>query len=100
MAATVPPSGDVEDRRDPDPAPPARHPAAPSAAPPEAQLGGPGPARDPVQRDTENPPTEAAASGHPGHDPALAPRHPPPPLGRPIDARQERPTGHPPEHQG
>jgi hypothetical protein len=35
----------------------------------------------------------------PGHDPALAPRHRPPP-GRQVHARQHRPTGDPPEHQG
>jgi putative transposase len=29
----------------------------------------------------------AAAAGHPGHDPALAPRHRPPPLGRQVHAR-------------
>src|SRR5712691_836264 len=45
-------------------------------------------------------PPRAAAAGHPGHDPALAPRHRPPPLGRPVRARQDRPAGHPPEHQG
>jgi hypothetical protein len=33
----------------------------------------------------------AAAAGHPGHDPALAPRHRPPPLGRQVHARKERP---------
>ena len=37
----------------------------------------------------------AAAAGHPGHDPALAPRHRPPPLGRQIQARQDRPADHP-----
>ena len=37
---------------------------------------------------------------HPGHDPALAPRHRPPPPGRQVHARQDRPPGHPPEHQG
>jgi putative transposase len=35
-----------------------------------------------------------------GHDPALAPRHRPPPLGRQVHARQGRPAGDPPEHQG
>jgi hypothetical protein len=43
---------------------------------------------------------DAAAASHPGHDPALAPRHRPPPLGRQVQARQDRPAGHPPEHQG
>src|ERR1039457_6957146 len=72
VAAAVPARGGVEDRRDLDPAPPARRPAAAAAAPPEAELGGPGPARGTAQRDTESPPTRIAAAGHPGHDPALA----------------------------
>src|ERR1035438_2658798 len=65
MAAAVPARGDVENRRDPDPAPPARGPAAAAAAPPEAELGGPGPARGPARRDTQSPPPRAAACGHP-----------------------------------
>ena len=100
MAAAVPARGGVEDRRDLDPAPPARRPAAAAAAPPEPGLGGPGTARDPARRDTESAAPRAAAAGHPGHDPALAPRHRPPPLGRQIQARQDRPASHPPEHQG
>ncbi len=40
MAAAVPAQGDVEDRRDLDPAPPARGPAVAAAAPPEPELGG------------------------------------------------------------
>jgi transposase len=44
----------MADRRDLDPAPPARRPATAAAAPPEADLGGPGPARGPGQRDTES----------------------------------------------
>jgi putative transposase len=36
----------MEDRRDLDPAPPARRPATAAAAPPEAGLGGPGTSRD------------------------------------------------------
>src|ERR1017187_35089 len=90
----------MADRRDPDPAPPARRPAAPAAAPPEADLGGPGTPRDPAQRDTESTPPRIAATGHHGHDPALAPRHHPAPLGGAVRARQDRPTGHPPEHRG
>src|SRR5690242_12653545 len=89
----------MEDRRDPAPASPARRPATTAAAPPEAGLGGPGTHDDPARRDTESPPPRAAAAGHPGHDPALAPRHRPP-LGRQVDPRQDRPAGNPPEHQG
>src|SRR5438093_6399214 len=90
----------MEDRRDLDPAPPAHRPAAAAAGPPETELGGPGTPRDPAQRDTERPPPRATAAGHPGHDPALAPRHGPPPLGRQVHVRQHRPPGDPPEHQG
>src|ERR1019366_7683291 len=60
VAAAVPARADVEDRRDPDLAPPARGPAAAAAAPPEAELGGPGPARGPARRDTESLPPRAA----------------------------------------
>src|SRR5450755_1250004 len=83
-----------------DPAPPARGPATPAAAPPEAELGGPGPARGTARRDTERPPPPAAASGHTEHDPSPAPRHRPPPLGGAVHARQDRPACHPHEHQG
>ena len=92
--------GGVEDRRDFASAPPSHRPAASSGAPPEAELGGPGPARDPVRRDTESASPGAAAAGHPGHDPALAPRHRRAPLGGAVHARQVRPTGDPPEHPG
>ncbi len=93
MAAAVPARGGVENRRDLDPAPPARGPAAAAAAPPEAELGGPGPARGPARRDTERPPPGAAACGHPGHHRALAPRHRPAPPGGAVRARQDRPAG-------
>src|SRR5690348_4434007 len=56
---------EVEGRGDLDPAPPARHSPAAAAAPSEAELGGPGPARDPAQRDTENAAPEAVAAGYP-----------------------------------
>src|ERR1039457_3549233 len=56
VAAAVPARGDMEDRRDPAPAPPAHRPAAAAAAPPETELGRPGPARGPAQRDTQSPP--------------------------------------------
>src|ERR1039457_4961946 len=66
VAAAIPAGGDMEDRRDLDPAPPARRLAAAAAAPPETELGGPGTPRDPAQRDTEGTPPRAAAAGHPG----------------------------------
>src|SRR6266516_6922729 len=65
--------------------------ATAAAAPPAPDLGGPGTARGPAQCDTQIAPPGTAAAGHPGHDPALAPRHRPPPLGRQVQARQDRP---------
>src|SRR6266702_3087906 len=59
---------------------------------PDFGLGGPGTARDPARRDTEGAPLRAAAAGIPGHDRALAPRHRPPPLGRQVHPRQDRPA--------
>src|SRR6266704_6530503 len=100
MATAVPARGDVADRRDLDPAPPARRAAAAATVPPEPGLGGEGPARDPARHDSESAAPRAAAAGHPGHDPALAPRHRPPPLGRQVHARQERPPDDPTERQG
>src|ERR1039458_3018208 len=68
-------------------------PTTAAAAPPEAELGGPGPARGSAGPDTESAAPGAAAAGHPRHDRALAPRHRPPPLGRQVHARQDRPAG-------
>jgi len=90
----------MEDRRDLDPAPPARRPATAAATPHDCGLGGPGTARDPARRDTKNAAPGAAAAGDPRYHPALAPRHRPPPLGRRVHARQDRPAGDPPEHPG
>src|ERR1039457_2482222 len=45
------------------------------------------------------PPRDVAA-GCLRHDPALAPRPRPPPLGGAIPARQDRPASDPPERQG
>src|SRR6266566_2658495 len=87
-------------RTDLDPAPPARRSATAAAAPPEAELGGPGPARGPARRDTESAAPAAGAAGYPGHDRALAPRHRPPPPGGAVHARQVRPAGDPAEHPG
>jgi putative transposase len=44
-------------------------------------------ARGSGRGDTEGAPPGAAAAGPPGHDPALAPRHRPPPLGHQVHAR-------------
>src|SRR5450755_5060599 len=67
---------------------------------PKAELGGPGAARGPARRDTKGTPPGAAAASYPGHDRALAPGHRPPPLGRQVPARQDRPAGDPAEHPG
>jgi putative transposase len=61
----------MAERRDLDPAPPARRTATAATAPPAPQLGGPGAARGFAQRDTESAAPGTAAAGHPGHDPAL-----------------------------
>src|ERR1017187_3583134 len=90
----------MADRGDLDPASPARRPATEAAAPPVPDLGGPGTARSLAQRDTESAASGTAAAGHPGHDPALAPRRRPAPLVRRIQARQNWPPGDPPECQG
>jgi hypothetical protein len=87
----------MEDRRDLDPAPPAHSPAAAAAVPPEAELGGPGTPGGPAKRDTESPPPGAASAGYHRHSPALASRHRPPPLGRQVHARHDRPASHPPD---
>ena len=70
----------------------------PAAA--EAGLGGPGSARYPARRHTESAAPGTAAADYPGHDRALAPRHRPPPLGRPVRVRLYRPTSDPAQHSG
>src|ERR1019366_1262858 len=99
-AAAVAARRGVEDSGDPDAAPSACRPAAAAAGPAEAELGGPGSACNPARRDTESTPPGAAAASYPGHDRALAPGHRPPPLGRQVHARQDRPASDPPEHPG
>ena len=90
----------MDDSGDPDAAPSACRPAATAAAPPEAKLGGSGSACNSARRDTESAPPGAAAAGCPGHDRALAARHRPPPPGRQVHARQDRPASDPAEHSG
>jgi transposase len=55
----------MADRRDLDPASPARCPAPAAATPSAPDLGGPGSARGLAQRDTESTAPTAAAAGHP-----------------------------------
>ena len=90
----------MENCGDPDAAPSGRRPAAAAAGPAEAELGGPGSACNPARPDTESTTPRAAAADYPGHDRALAPRHRPPPLGRQVRARQDRPGGDPAQHPG
>src|ERR1035438_8161988 len=90
----------MADRGDLDPAPPARCPATAPTAPTAPDLGGPGTARGFAERDTESAAPGTAAAGYPGHDPALAPRHRPPPLGRQVRVRQDRPASDPAQHPG
>jgi len=94
----------MEDRRDLDPAPPARRTATAAAAPSEPGLGGPGTSRDPTRRDTERPSARAAAAGHPrtescaGTVTSFAAAGPPGPCAaRPAGSP---PAGTSPEHQG
>src|SRR5665811_1050272 len=83
-----------------DPAPSARRPATAAAMPPAAELGRPCPARGPARRDTPSAAPWPATAGYPGHDPALASGHRPPPLGRQVRARQDRPADDPAQHPG
>jgi hypothetical protein len=85
---------------DPGPAPSARRPGTAAAMSPAAELGRPRTARGPARRNTQSAAPGPAAAGYPGHDPALAPRHRPPPLGRQVRACQDWPASDPPEHQG
>src|ERR1022692_1051107 len=98
--AAVAARGDVEDRGNLDPAPPAQRAAAAAAAAAEAELGGPGPARYPARRHTESAAPGTAAAGYPGHDRALAPRHRPPPLGRQVRVREDRAASDPAQYPG
>jgi putative transposase len=74
--------------------------AALAAATAEAGLGGPGPARCPARRHAESVEPGTAAADYPGLDRALAPSHRPPPLGRPVRVRQDRPASDPAQHSG
>src|SRR5260370_35633865 len=84
VAAAVSARAGVADRRDLDPAPPARGPAAAAAAAPEPELGGPGTAHDSARRATESAAPRAAGAARTRHDPALGPRKRPRPRGRPV----------------
>jgi hypothetical protein len=83
----VPPRHSVEERRDPAVAAPTRRHAPPPgrARPTEDVLGRPGTDRVPARPDTQGTARPAATDRHTGHDPALAPRHPAPPLGGQVE---------------
>jgi hypothetical protein len=49
----------------------------------------------PARRHTESAASGTAVADYPGHDRALALRHRPPPLGRPVRVRQDRPASDP-----
>ena len=87
-------------KRNPDPGPSARCTAATAAGPGEASTGRTGPFSQPARRDTKITPPGPTATCQPGHTAALAPRHRPPSLGRPVRGRQDRPASDLPEHQG
>src|SRR5437016_4274962 len=54
--------------------------------------------RAPARPDTESPTPRAPTDRHTRHDPAVAPGHPAPTMGRQVQA--QGPAGDPPEHQG
>jgi hypothetical protein len=70
------------------------------AAAAEPGLGGLGSARCAARCHTESPVPGTATADYPGHDRPLAPRHRPPPLGRPVRVRQDRPASDPAQHPG
>src|SRR5690348_18234278 len=97
MAAAIPARGGVADHRDLDLAPPARRATAAAAMPPETDLGGPRPARDPARRDPQSaaPRTALLVTRTPscaGTATSSAAAGPPSP-------HAARAAGHPPEHQ-
>ena len=95
VAAAVRASAGVEGRRDPSAAPPAVGPAAADGGEAEADVDRPGAVRRTAHAHPALTPRRAALVHHPWHDPALAPRYRPPPLGRQIQteaAGRHRPT--------
>ena len=96
MAAAVQASAGVEGRRDPSAAPPAGGPAAADGGAAEADRDRPGAVRRPAHAHPALTPRRAALVHHPRHDPALAPRYRPPPLGRQIQTEEARAATDPP----
>ena len=96
VAAAVQASAGVEGRRDPSAAPPAGGPAATDGGTAEADVDRPGAVRRTAHAHPSLTPRRAALVHHPWHDPALAPRYRPPPLGRQIQTEEARATTDPP----
>ena len=92
VAAAVPARGDVEDGRDFASAPPGHRPAAPPGVPPQAEPGGPGSCSRPCPASYRDRRQRLRLLITPGHDRALAARHPPAALGGAVHARQARPA--------
>jgi hypothetical protein len=99
VAAAVRASAGVEGRRDPSAAPPAGGPAAADGRAAEADVDRPGAVRRTAHAHPALTPRRAALVHHPRHDPALAPRYCPPPLGRRIQTEAARATTDPPPHR-
>ena len=99
MAAAVQASADVEGRRDPSAAPPAGGPAAADGGAAEADVDRPGVVRRAADAHPALMPRRAARVHHPRHDPALAPRYRPPPLGRQVQTEEARAATDPPAHR-
>ena len=99
VAAAVQASVVVEGRRDPSAAPPAGGPAAADGGAAEADVDRPGAVHRAAHTHPALTPRRAALVHHPRHDPALAPRYRPPPLGRQIQTEQARAATGPPPHR-
>ena len=99
VAAAVQASVGVEGRRDPSAAPPAGGPTAADGGAAEADADRPGAVRRTAHAHPALTPRRAALVHHPRHDPALAPRYRPPPLGRQIQTEQARAATGPPPHR-
>jgi hypothetical protein len=99
LAAAVQASAGVEGRRDPSAAPPAGDLAAADGCAAEADLDRPGAVRRAADAHTALMPRRAARVHHPRHDPALAPRYRPPPLGRQVQTEEVRAATDPPPHR-
>src|SRR6478752_7744547 len=91
-----------QERRNPHPAPPARHrptPHSPARAAAQADLGGPRLAHTASRATAPRPPRTPPTDRHPRHPPPLAPRSATLTLGPPQQAQAPRTPTNPPPHQ-